>query len=215
MRMRKMICWFIWLVVLMEANSLVAQPAGFNPIENMGEFKKKFSEEGKKLLSIRSNFIQEKTISVMDEKIISEGVFFYKQERKVRIEYQKPFRYLMIMNGDQIFIRDEKKESHVSTHSSKLFQKLNQIIVDCINGSILENKDFTSRVFQNDNMYWLEMVPVSKAFKNFFQSVQVLVDKKDWSAVSISLEEPGGDNTVLRFSDKVLNEKVDDAKFVR
>src|SRR6185503_15443813 len=88
-----------------------AQPVGYKPVDNLTEFKTKFAEEGKKVSTISSNFIQEKNLSVLEEKIISEGKFWYKKERKVRLEYQKPFRYLMMMSGDQMVIRDEQKET--------------------------------------------------------------------------------------------------------
>jgi outer membrane lipoprotein-sorting protein len=191
-----------------------AQPPGFKPVDNLTEFKIKFSDEGKKITAIRSNFIQEKNLSLLEEKIVSEGKFWYKKENKVRLEYQKPFRYLMMMNGDQMVIRDDQKESRISTHSNKLLQQINRIMVDCVNGSILENKDFTSRVFQNDKAYLLVMSPTSRSMKEFFQTIQVLVDKKDWTVTGITLTEPGGDNTVIRFSDKALNEKLDDSLFV-
>jgi outer membrane lipoprotein-sorting protein len=201
-----------WMSAL--AIQIVAQPAGYKAVENLTEFKTRFAEEGKKVSTISSNFIQEKNLSVLEEKIISEGKFWYKKERKVRLEYQKPFRYLMMMSGDQMVIRDEQKESRMSTHSNKLFQQINRIIVDCVNGSILENKDFTSRVYQNEKAYLLVMTPTSKTMRDFFQTIQVSVDKKDWSVTGITLDEPGGDNTIIRFSNKVFNEKLNDSLFV-
>ena len=205
---------FLIVLMLVTVTLANAQPTGYKSVDNLMEFKTKFAEEGKKVSTISSNFIQEKNLSVLEEKIISEGKFWYKKERKVRLEYQKPFRYLMMMSGDQMVIRDEQKETKISTHSNKLFQQINRIIMDCVNGSILENKDFTSHVYQNDKVYLLEMTPTSKGMKDFFEAIQVSVDKKDWSVTGITLNEPGGDNTVIRFSDKVFNEKLNDSLFV-
>ena len=103
----------------------------------------------------------------------------------------------------------------MSTHSNKLFQQINRIIVDCVNGAILENKDFSPSVLQNEKVYLLEMSPNSKTLKDFFQMISVELDKKDWSVISITLKEPGGDNTVIYFFDKVINQELNDALFVR
>ncbi len=203
------------LLITIASTTTLAQHSGFAAITNLPEFKKKFSEEGKKVQSIRSSFIQEKNLAVLEEKIISNGKFWFQREKKVRIEYHKPFRYLMIINGDQVLIRDEQKESKISTHSNKLFQQINRIIVDCVNGAIIDNKDFTSKIFQNEKTYLLEMTPISKAIKEFFQKIIVVVNKKDWTVVSIQLVEPGGDDTLIHFSDKALNEKIDETLFVR
>ncbi len=206
--------YFILYLIFFSPSLGQAQPPGFSAINNFSDFKLKFAEEGKKIQSIQSLFVQEKNLTLLEEKIVSEGKFWFERERKVRIEYQKPFRYLMIMNGDQIVIRDDQKESKISAHSNKLFQQINRIVVDCVNGKILENKDFTSRIFQNEKTYLFEMTPASKTIKEFFQKISVLVDKTNWSVLSIKMEEPGGDNTLIRFFDKEINKKLDEALFV-
>ena len=206
--------YFTFFLTGLTSQICLSQPAGFKPIDNPTEFKSKFAAEGKKISAIRCRFVQEKNLSLLEEKIISEGNFWYKRDKKVRLEYQKPFRYLMMLSGEQMVIRDEQKESRLSTHSSKLFQQINRIIMDCVSGSILENKDFTSRVFQNDKMFLLLMTPTSRTLKDFFQAIHVSVDKKNWTVVGITLEEPGGDTTAIRFSHQVFNEKLDDSLFV-
>jgi outer membrane lipoprotein-sorting protein len=191
----------------------LAQPKGFKVITNPTDFKAQFAEAGKKINSVQSNFTQEKNLSLLEEKITSEGKFWYKKDDKVRLEYQTPFRYLMILNGDQMIVRDEQKESRISTHSNKLFQQINRIVMGCVNGSILDSKDFTSQIYQNDKTYLLSMAPNSKTLKEFFQTIQVSVDKKDWSVLGITMIEPGGDNTVIKFTDRVLNGNLNDSIF--
>ena len=190
-----------------------AQYPGFRAIDRVAEFKNKFSNEAKTIQSIKSNFIQEKHLSVLEETILSEGHFWFKRENKVRIEYVKPFRYLLLMNGDQIVVRDENKENRMNTKSNKLFQQVNHVIVDCVQGTILENKSFSNRLFQNDTMELLEITPLSQALKDFFETIIVMVDKKNNSVSTIDLREPGGDHTLLRFTAKELNTKLNDEIF--
>ena len=206
---------YLLLILVFASQSAFAQHAGYAEVKDKEVFKKDFSLGAKKIMSIKSSFVQEKNLSMLSEKIISQGKFWFKREQKVRIEYEKPFRYLLLINGDQILIRDDQKETKMSAHSNKLFQQINRIIVDCLSGSILENKDFAPRVFQNEKVYLLEMSPVSKGIKGFFQTIIVLVNKDDWSVTSIQMNEAGGDNTIIRFSDKALNQKLDDTLFTR
>ena len=204
----------IFLMLTVGCQAVHAQSANYKMMDNPRDFKNRFSEESKKVISIRCNFIQEKNLSLLEEKIVSEGMFWYKKENKVRLEYQKPFRYLMILNADQMITRDDLKESRMSTHSSKLFQQLNRIIMGCVNGSILDSKDFTAQVFQNDKTYMLAMSPNSKSLKEFFQTIQITIDKKDWSVLGITMLEPGGDNTIIKFTDRVYNENLNDSIFL-
>src|SRR6516165_1308618 len=92
--------------------------------------------------SIRSEFVQEKSLSMLDEKMISRGRFFFKKENRVRMEYEKPFSYLMIINNNQVFIRDGEKENKISAKSNKTFSQINRIMIDCVQGTMLTNTDF-------------------------------------------------------------------------
>jgi outer membrane lipoprotein-sorting protein len=190
-----------------------AQYTGFTPITDLTAFKKQFSTEAKKITSIKSNFVQEKNLALLEEKITSEGKFTFKRENKVRIEYLKPFQYLMIMNADEMLVRDNQKESKVNVKSNKLFQQVNKIMVDCVQGTMLDNKDFTVKVFQDDKTWLLEMTPVGKALKDFFQTIIIYAEKKDYSVSSIDMREPSGDNTIIRFVQKELNTTVSDNLF--
>jgi outer membrane lipoprotein-sorting protein len=190
-----------------------AQYAGYKPVSDLVNFKKEFAIQSAKINSISSNFRQEKILTALTEKITSTGTFRFKRSNKVRIEYQKPFSYLMIMNGEKILVKDESKESRVNVRSNKLFQQVNRIMVDCIQGTMLESKDFTTKVFENNERYLLEMIPVSKNLKEFFQTIVLHVEKKDYSVHAIEMNEPAGDQTIITFTDKKLNDQVPDAVF--
>jgi outer membrane lipoprotein-sorting protein len=201
------------VAILLFAITASAQYAGFKPVDDLASFKKQFSVEAKKISSIKSNFVQEKNLALLEEKISSEGKFTFKRDNKVRIEYTKPFQYLMIMNGDQMLVRDNQRESKVNVKSNKLFQQVNKIMVDCVQGTMLDNKDFTFKVFQNDKNYLLEMTPVGKTLKEFFQTIIIYVEKKDYSVFSIDMREPSGDNTMIKFLQKELNASIPDNVF--
>jgi outer membrane lipoprotein-sorting protein len=199
--------------LLLWSNESFAQYEGYKPITNLGVFRNQFAEESSKVLSITSDFKQEKVLTALTETITSQGKFWFKRSNKVRIEYIKPYSYLMIMNGDKMTVRDGQKQSQVNVKSSKLFQQINRIMIDCVQGTILESKDFTSKVFENDRKFLLEMTPVSKSLKEFFQTIVLTVDKSDFSVSYIEMNEPGGDKTTITFIDKILNGNVSDGLF--
>ena len=131
----------------------------------------------------------------------------------VRMEYTQPFQYLMIINRDKVFVKDAQKENKVSAKSNKLFQQINQIMIDCMQGTTLANKDFQTRVFENKSAYLVEMVPVVKGLKDLFKHINVTIDKNDYSVNSIEMLELSGDNTTIRFTNKELNTTIEDALF--
>lgn len=193
--------------------STYAQYPGYTSIKDVVAFKKQFATESAKIVSISSDFSQEKTLTALTEKITSTGKFWFKRSNKLRLEYTRPFVYLIVMNGDKMLVRDNQKENRINVKSSKLFQQVSRIMIDCVQGNILDSKDFTARVFENGTTFLLEMTPVSKTLQEFFQTIVLTVDKKDYSAKSITMNEPMGDITLILFEHKKLNEPIPDTVF--
>ena len=208
--MRKIL--FILLLVF-TANMVQAQYAGYSLLTDIAKFKNEFSTATQKTLTIKSTFVQEKNLSMLSEKIISKGKFWFKKDNLVRMEYNQPFQYLMIINKDKVFVKDGQKENKVSARSNKLFQQVNKIMIDCMQGTTLNNPDFKTRMFENKGSYLVELVPVVKGLKELFKNINVVVDKKDYSASSIEMQEVGGDNTIIRFANRELNTNISDALF--
>lgn len=202
----------VW-TVLISFISVFGQYPGYTSVGNIPAFKKEFQLQSAQVLSIQSNFSQEKILTALTEKITSTGKFWFKRSNKVKIEYLKPFTYLMVMNDDKMLIRDDQKENRINVKSNKLFQQVNRIMIDCVQGSILDSKDFSTRVFENDKTFLLEMTPISKSLREFFQTIVLKVDKKDYSVNVIEMNEPSGDKTSILFTDKKLNTQISDAVF--
>lgn len=213
MRSRSFVIVFCVILFTVSSARTFAQYPGFKPVTDISGFKKKFAEESEKVKSITSDFVQEKTLVALTETITSSGKFWFKRSDRVRIEYVKPFKYLLVMNGDKLLVRDNDRENKINVKSNKLFQQVNRIMIDCVQGTILDSKDFTTKVFENDKNYLLEMKPASKALREFFDVIVLTVDKSDYSARSIEMNEPAGDTTTIFFENKKLNEAVADAVF--
>jgi outer membrane lipoprotein-sorting protein len=204
---------FITLLILAVAFTANAQHAGYTQLTDLSAFKAQFAATAQKTTSIKSDFVQEKNLSMIAEKINSKGKFWFKKDNMVRMEYTSPSKYLMIINKDNILVKDEQKENKINTKSNKLFQQINRIIVDCVQGTILSNPDFKVKVFENKGSYLVELSPLSKGIKDFFKSINISVDKKDNSVSNIDMEEPSGDNTTIHFLNKEINATLPDALF--
>jgi len=203
----------LMLLIVGSGVSLKAQYAGYAPVANLPNFKELFLVETRKVISIKSDFTQEKNLSMLSEKILSQGKFWFKKDSRVRMEYTKPFTYLMIINKDKVFVKDGQKQSTISTKSNKLFQQINKLTVDCVQGTVLTNPDFSTRAFENNSAWLVELSPVSKNLAAFFKTIVVTVDKKDFSVMNVEMNENSGDNTIIHFINKEMNTNLPDALF--
>ena len=199
--------------ILVASFSVQAQYAGYSPVADLVKFKSAFTAATQKTVSIKSDFTQDKNLAMLSEKITSRGNFWFKKDSRVRMEYNQPFKYLMILNKDKVYIKDGQKESKISTRSNKMFQQINKIMIDCMQGTTLDNTDFKTRVFENKTTALVELTPVTKGMKEMFKAITVIVDKKDFSVSSIQMQELSGDNTIMRFTNKELNANIPDNLF--
>ncbi len=209
--MRSVLTCFVLLIIL-DGNFVSAQTT-FRPVSDLDKFRLEFKTESSKINTITSDFQQEKQLIALTETIHSQGKFWFRREDKVRINYENPFLYQMVINGDRISIRDNEKVNQMNTRSSKLFQQVNRIMLDCVRGSVLDSRDFTATVFENAEQYKIVLSPQGKALRDFFTTINLFIDKKTYSVASIEMNETGGDKTVMTFTNKILNTPVDDAVF--
>jgi outer membrane lipoprotein-sorting protein len=208
--MRKVI---LVLSILISGLSTKAQRAGYTPVADLAKFKEQFAVIAKKTETIKSDFVQEKNLSMLSEKIVSNGKFWFKKDNLLRMEYTKPYQYLMILNKDNMYIKDGNKENKVSTKSNKLFQQINKITIDCVQGTVFSNPDFITRIYESKSTYLVELSPVGKALKEFFKNINVIIDKSDYEVTTIEMNENSGDNTIIRFTNREINTIIPDAIF--
>ncbi|HTN05830.1 outer membrane lipoprotein carrier protein LolA [Agriterribacter sp.] len=204
---------FLTAILWIAAMAVKAQYPGYKLLADAASFHTQFTAASQKTNTIKSDFVQEKNLSLLAEKIVSKGKFWFRKENAVRMEYTQPFQYLMVINGSNVYIKDNQKENKISTKSNKLFQQINKIIIDCVNGKALQGSDFKARIFEGSTAYLAELSPVDKNLKTFFSHVNMIIEKKDYAVSRIEMHEPSGDDTSISFINRQFNTPLADALF--
>ncbi len=190
-----------------------AQPKGFGMIAQPEEFKKSLQAANASKSTIKSDFVQTKHLSLLEDKISSKGKFFFKQQNKVRIEYTEPYTYLLVMNEGAILVKDDQKTNRINTKNSKMMQSVNRIIVDCMSGNVFSNPDFSVEGYENGRQYLLSLSPTNEAMKQIFVRIDVYMDKNRLDVVRLKMVEPGGDFTDMEFQQIQHNIALDESLF--
>jgi len=166
-------------------------------------------------LTLTADFTQEKELSILNDKIISAGRFYFKQENKLRWEYTHPFTYLIILHGNVITIREDEQTREFDTRSNKLFAEINNIVVGSVRGTLLnDSKNFQASYSQNHQYYIVELIPLSEKFRENLRKILIYFNKTDFSVDQVELVEPGGDRTKIIFTNKKINLPLSDEIFV-
>jgi len=189
------------------------QPAGFTVVANTAAIQQNLAKTTGTTQTITSDFTQVRHMKMLNDKVSSKGKFCYKKENRIRIEYISPFRYLLVMNGSSITVKDDQKTNKINTRNSKAMQSANRIMMDCMTGDVYRNKDFSVKTWESKNQYLLQLTPVATSMKGLFSRIDVYIDKSDYSVTKLQLNENGGDYTEMSFTNKKKNVPLDDALF--
>ncbi len=201
---------YLILFFLFIANTAFAQ---YKLIPDNAAFRSQFTAASSAIITISADFTQIKTLSVLSEKLTSKGKFYFKKDNLVRMEYTSPYQYLMVINGNKVSIKDGSKTTTMSGRSNKLFQQINQLIMDCMRGTVFENKNFSVRLFEDADTYLAEMTPVTSQMAGLFKKVNVIMDKSNFLVSRVQMFEPSGDYTSMNYSNQKLNANLPDALF--
>ena len=202
----------VFITAFLFINAIKCQD--FSPISNEATFKKNYAEKAAAIHSLKSNFTQEKSISLLEKKLISEGTFQFKNPDKLRIEYFKPYSYLFIMNKDKITIKNDQKQTSISTKSNKIFKMVSQITMECVSGNVLSSKEFKISVFENNLQYLLTLTPKDKTLKSLLKTIKIYIQKTDYTVDKIEMYEISGDFTIMYFKNRQINIPIADEIFM-
>ncbi len=86
-------------------------------------------------------------------------------------------------------------------------------MLDCMRGSIYNNKDFAVEAFESPKEFLLKMKPLTSTMKKMFSHIEVFLDKKDFHVVRLNMVENTGDNSLMTFSHSIMNNTISDALF--
>jgi outer membrane lipoprotein-sorting protein len=204
---------FFLLAFIISVSCLAQVPAGFKIIKDTASFKQKMEAQSKLINSIESDFTQEKYLSVMSENIVTKGHFLFKKINMLRWEYTSPYSYLIVINKDKMFIKDNGKINKYDINSNKMFKSINEMMVATVQGNLLNNKDYKANFFESDKFYLIELSPVQKAAKDFLKTIQLYVNKTDYAVEKVKMIEPSDDYTSIDFTNRKTNQTIGDEKF--
>lgn len=201
------------LLLLLLPFAVIGQPEGYKLASDPGFITKKINEVSASTNSINSQFIQEKNLSFIKEKIISKGILLYQKPDKLRLEYAEPFTYILIMNGGRMMTDNGGKKSEYDLKSNKMFSEINNLIISSVKGNILDNPDFKSAIYENAEIIYINLTPLNKELNKYIKTIGLYISKKDYNVSELQITEQSDDYTLIRFTNKVINEEIPPASF--
>ncbi|MFT4543802.1 MAG: outer membrane lipoprotein-sorting protein [Bacteroidia bacterium] len=165
-----------------------------------------------KMEAVKGDIKQEKVFSFLTEKLVSEGFFLYQKESKLRWEFKEPIEYIILINENSMRLKEEGEEKKYKG-MNQILRQVKEIIIGCIDGSIMTNSNYKTAFFANETDIRIQLRPKAKNLKEFIQQIEVVFSIEGSTLQKVTLTDPTGDLTDIRFSNIVVNEKIDATAF--
>ncbi len=176
-------------------------------------FLARLKEKNKNVQSIESDFIQERTIAMMEEVLRSSGKFYYKKPGMLKWDQQQPSPYYLIISGDHVVRFDGKKKKEMAANSPQVVYFKN-FIMGTVDGSLFESNQFQSTFEERDSETIITLHPQHKSMQKRFRSIELIFDSESLMLKKIVIHEPGDDTMVLIFLNQKFNTLKDDSVFI-
>ena len=195
-------------------SSLVAQNDPYVAMKDVAGFKTKLNQKNQTISTLSCDFVQEKSLSFMAQKVISKGTMKYKKPDMMKLEYTTPFQYIMSLYKGKVIIKDNGKISKYDSKSNKVFKYVNDLMINAVQGNVADSKEFSIVFKENSKTYLMEMTPVDATMKEYVSKVLVTVSKTDYGVLKVEMTEKSGDFTLITFVNRVYNTALKDEEFL-
>jgi outer membrane lipoprotein-sorting protein len=199
--------------LLLNWESIAAQPKGFIKIEDHTPVKVRMKKTGEEQQTIQSAFTQIKRMEYLDIAIESTGEFWYSAPSKVRWEYMQPYEYIIIINQGKLSLISEASTTEFNLENSDVFEQINKLMVGSVTGNIFDSDDYLVEVFENDKQYFFSLVPRAEFTEGVISGIEMLIDKEQGSVRSIKIIENAENFTEISFYNIRLNEIIPEKIF--
>lgn len=176
-------------------------------------FKQSVAVMSKKIKTLTTDFVQYKHLDFLSKDIETSGKMVFREPNSLLWQYKKPYSYSIVFKNGKILINDEGKKSAVDIGNSKLFGKINKLIVGSVSGDLFDDAAFSISYFKNKEQNITKFIPKDATLKKYIKQIELTFDKEEATVIQVKLLESSADYTRIVLKNKVINAKVDEASF--
>lgn len=201
------------LFILLAATISLQLNAQTKKIQDIDAFKQKVNKVASSIKTIECDFVQTKHMEIFNEDIISSGKFYYQNEDKICLDYLKPAKYIIVINGNKIKTVTDGKKNIVNLKSNKVMKEMRSMLTACMSGNITQISGYKMEFFEDNKFYLIKIIPTSQDVKGYISQFDVYMDKNDMSVSKLRITEKGDNYTDYQFKNKKFNQLTNENVF--
>lgn len=171
-------------------------------------FTQELKEKNVHTSTIRSNFTQTRSMSILANDVVKSGVFYFVQPDKMLLSFR---------DGDYIKMSEGWFETKTGGNISKtnissnpMLKSLNTTLSACMVGDFEQlTRGFDVRVAKETKEWVVTMIPMRGKAISKVSQIELRFDRGDMSLNIMKLVEKSGDYTKYTFSNKSFNKPIE------
>src|SRR6476620_9296316 len=121
----------------------------------------------------QADSVEYKHLDFLSKDIETSGKMVFKEPNSLLWQYKKPYNYSIVFKNGKISINDEGKKSAVDMGNSKLFTKINKLIVGIVSINLFENKKFYISYYKNKDQNVAKFTPKDVTLKKYIKQIEL------------------------------------------
>lgn len=159
-------------------------------------------------------FVQTKHLSLLADKMVSQGTMAFSRPGRLRWEYTSPYSYRFVSDGSKVLVGNDERSNVMDAAANRMFGQIARVMIATVTGSIAESRaDFDIAVSGRSPARVLTLTPKRREIKQLLKSVDVILDETAGTVSGITLREKNGDVTEIVLTDIILNKPLDASLF--
>ncbi|MFW9817801.1 MAG: outer membrane lipoprotein carrier protein LolA [Candidatus Thorarchaeota archaeon] len=162
--------------------------------------------------TLRTDFIQEKHLAVLDRPLVLKGTVFMQKPGLFAWHVREPLRYSMVIRGETVRQWDEDSDrvQEISLSKNPAFGMAIRQMRDWFSGAYRSMLGDYEVALVDQAPVSLRVIPRNTALaRQVIGSVTVVFERDERYIKRIEVVEEGGDRTLLTFVDTLLNSPID------
>lgn len=182
----------------------------FSFAQSNDEIMEMLTQQAASMQCMNCRFTQQKTMAMLAEPTVSEGLMNYNSPDKMRWEYTSPYSFALLVDGEKITKIIDGNEEVLDAKSGRMYQGIVSIIMSSATGQKLFDKSMFDVAITDDGEFWkAEMKPKKHNMKRMFSMLTFYFAKSTNIINKVEMTEASGDVTTIQFYDMKINELCD------
>ena len=195
--------------------ALTTQGQGLKKADAAQQLIERINRAAAGITTLECRFTQVKTLRFLNDKMTSSGrMLFMADGRRLRWEYQQPYQYTLVINGEKVYIKSARNTQTIDIRQSRLFQSIAEMMMNSVTGkSLTSSADFGCTMYSGGDEWVAQLTPKRKEMKKMFKEIRLHFSAQQQMVTQVEMTEPSGDTTVITLKDVKTNGRIDTKMF--